>query len=271
MNRQSSVGLLTQFRHPEYTGENRCLPCTVINLALATALTGVMALVSLPAAVVVAVVSIASIYVRGYLVPGTPELTKRYLPERVLAWFGKSTSPAATSDVDFDVFSFLDRAAVVVDGDDDIALVPTFQSRLEAVALDINTDAAMTTASADLLDVDADRLSFVSSGSSWRVLLDDSILGQWESKAAFVADLAAHRALSEWTDEWESVPGGARGRTLSAIRACLETCPVCAGEIRLGTESVRSCCREYEVVAATCLDCNARLFETDARSVVAVE
>jgi hypothetical protein len=34
---------------------------------------------------------------------------------------------------------------------------------------------------------------------------------------------------------------------------------------------VRSCCREYEVVAATCTGCDARLFETDARGLAAVE
>jgi hypothetical protein len=34
---------------------------------------------------------------------------------------------------------------------------------------------------------------------------------------------------------------------------------------------VSSCCREYEVVAATCADCDARLFETDAGAVAAVE
>ena len=40
------------------------------------------------------VVALAAIWLRGYLVPGTPELTKRYLPERALALFGKA--PAAT-------------------------------------------------------------------------------------------------------------------------------------------------------------------------------
>ena len=271
MNRQSSPSFLTRIRRPEYTGDNRCLPCTVVNLGLAAGLTGVAALVSLPAAAAVAVGSLASIYLRGYLVPGTPELTARYLPDRVLAWFEKADPSGPTADADFDVVAFLDRAGVVVDDGDDAALAPGFQRRVEAAALDLDTDAAMTAATADLLGVDGDRVAFVDGGPSWRVSVDGSIRGQWESRAAFVADLAAHRTLSAWTDEWASVPGAARGRTLSAVRACLETCPVCAGHIRLGTESVRSCCREYEVVAATCTDCDARLFETDARAVVTAE
>ncbi|WP_049985508.1 hypothetical protein [Halobellus rufus] len=271
MNPQLSPGFLKDLRRPEYTGDNRCLPCTAVNLVLAAALTAAAAVVSPPAAVAVALVSLASIYLRGYLVPGTPELTRRHLPERVLAWFGKSEPRAPVAGTDFDVVSFLDRAAVVVDDGEDVALAPEFQTRLEAAARDLDGEAATRAAAAELLDVDADRLSFVADDAAWRVLLDGSILGRWESRAAFVTDLAADRALAAWSEEWASVPGDARGRTLSAIRACLEACPVCGGEIRLGTESVRSCCREYEVVAATCRGCDARLFETDARAVASVE
>ncbi|QCC46276.1 hypothetical protein DV707_00470 [Halobellus limi] len=271
MNRRKHIPIMIRIRRPEYTGDNRCLPCTAVNLALAAVLTGGVALVSPPVAAAVAVGSLASIYVRGYLVPGTPELTKRYLPERVLAWFGKGAAPVSPPEADFDVVSFLDRAGVVVDDGDDVALAPAFERRFEAAAFDLDTETAVTAAAADLLAVDPDRVSFVAGGASWRVLVDGSILGQWESRAAFVADLAAHRALSARTDEWASVPDAARGRTLAAVRACLETCPVCAGGIRLGTETVSSCCREYEVVAATCADCDARLFETDARTVAAAE
>lgn len=81
---------LDAFREPEYTGENRCVPCTAINVALAVALTAASAVLGPVAALAVFAGSMASIYFRGYLVPGTPELTKRYLPDRVLALFGKA-------------------------------------------------------------------------------------------------------------------------------------------------------------------------------------
>ena len=271
MIRHYTTDVLTALRCPEYTGENRCLPCTAVNLVLAAALAAVVAFVSVPLGAAVATVSLAAIYLHGYLVPGTPELTKRYLPERVLAWFGKADAPAAPADVTFDAVDFLDRNAVVVDIGDDVGLASAFARGLDDAALGLDTDAAMTAAAADLLAVDPDRVSFASGGGSWRVLVDGSILGRWESRAAFVADLAAHRTLSTWTDEWASVPGAARGRTLSAVRACLDSCPTCGGTIRLGTETVSSCCREYEVVAATCADCDARLFETGAGAVVAAE
>ncbi|MFC7176178.1 hypothetical protein [Halosegnis marinus] len=268
---RSLAGLPARLRRPEYTGENRCLPCTAVNLVIAAGLTGATALVSPPAALAVAGVSLASIYLRGYLVPGTPELTKRYLPERVLAWFGKAEVAPPVADADFDTVAFLDRTGVVVERGDDVALHPDFAAALADAAFDLNGEAPARAAAADLLAVDPERVDFAPGATAWRVTLDGSTLGRWESRAAFVADLAAHEALGEWTDEWGLVPGGARGRTLSAIRACLDTCPVCEGDIQLGTQLVTSCCREYEVVAATCADCDARLFETDARSVAAVE
>lgn len=100
------MNLTDKLRRPEYTGENRCLPCTVINLAIAVAaavLTGVLFAglgVSTAGRVVagglVLIGSVAAVYLRGYLVPGTPTLTKRYLPRPVLRLFGKAPEPDRT-------------------------------------------------------------------------------------------------------------------------------------------------------------------------------
>ena len=92
---QSTVDAL---RQEEYIGENRCLPCTAVNVILGA----VVALIGGAAvkralgrtagrltALILAGVFGALIYLRGYLVPGTPELTKRYLPQPVLKLFGK--------------------------------------------------------------------------------------------------------------------------------------------------------------------------------------
>ena len=84
------TSLRDRIREPEYTGANRCVPCTVLNGILALALTAAAAVFGPVAAAVVLVASLGSIYYRGYLVPGTPELTKRYLPDRVLRLFGKA-------------------------------------------------------------------------------------------------------------------------------------------------------------------------------------
>ena len=98
MNKKSIAGRPVQLRRPEYTGRNRRPLCTVVNLALAAVLTGVVALLSAPAGVVTAVIALTLIYFRGYLVPGTPELTKRCHPGQILTAFGKRTAKRLTTD-----------------------------------------------------------------------------------------------------------------------------------------------------------------------------
>lgn len=91
------MALLDRLRQPGYTGENRCIPCTSVNVALAAASSALVAkMTSRRLASTAFVTSLGAIYLRGYLVPGTPTLTKRYLPERVLRWFDNDTPSMKT-------------------------------------------------------------------------------------------------------------------------------------------------------------------------------
>jgi len=87
------VDVVDTLRQPEYTGENRCEPCTVLNLAIAMILGSAISRKSKLGGIIGFSISLGLIYLRGYLVPGTPTLTKRYLPAEVLRWFGKDTEP----------------------------------------------------------------------------------------------------------------------------------------------------------------------------------
>jgi len=81
---------IDRLRRPQYTGDNRCIPCTIVNLLIAALVAVALGVAWLPVAGAVAfVLSVLAIYLRGYLVPGTPTLTKRYMPVRVLELFGK--------------------------------------------------------------------------------------------------------------------------------------------------------------------------------------
>jgi hypothetical protein len=92
----SSAGIVDRLRRPEYTGENRCTPCTVVNGAIALVGAGALAAVSVPLGIATLAVAGLAIYLRGYLVPYTPTLTKRYFPERVLAAFDKADTGGPT-------------------------------------------------------------------------------------------------------------------------------------------------------------------------------
>lgn len=141
----SSGAIVDWIRRPEYTGENRCFPCTVVNVALSVALGAAVGVAVAPAAGAVATaLGLGAVWLRGYLVPGTPEFTKRYLPGRALALFGKapaatgaaaSTSgPESVGGVDVDPQAYLLDAGALVETDDgtDLTYAPRFASAWRA-------------------------------------------------------------------------------------------------------------------------------------------
>jgi hypothetical protein len=270
MHRPTIPKRFVSLRRPEYTGANRCLPCTVVNLCIAAVLTAGAAVVSAPLAVAVAFVSLSAVYLRGYLVPGTPELTKRYLPNSVLRLFGKderarplADAPASGPAEPVDVTAALLGLGVLVERPEDVALAPDFERAWRAAMAERDAHAPDMGDLGDVLGVDPGELSpYYYGDDACTVYRDDVPVGHWESAAAFCADTAAAATLAG-EDDWERLPFSVRGELLAALRACLERCPVCEGAVELGAETVESCCTSREVVAAACVDCGARLFEAD--------
>lgn len=270
-------------RNPRYTGSNRCLPCTIVNLVIAAALALVVATVSVGWALATFAAAAVTIGVRGYLVPGTPTLTKRYLPDRVLAWFDKgperggvaSGGAAANGAADhgivaddgepFDPATALVEAGVLLEDPavDDFVLEERFHDawRREARTLadaDVDEEAL-----ADFLGLDPDPVALVESNHAYGAYVEDEPAGRWESRQAFLADLAAAAVLDDHWDGWSELSTARRSELLGSLRLFIETCPTCDGSVTLDTTVVESCCRTYDVLAATCDACDARLFEAD--------
>ncbi|MFC7166003.1 hypothetical protein [Halospeciosus flavus] len=200
--------IVDDLRRPEYTGSNRCVPCTVVNLMIALGLAGAIAVAgSLSAGVGVFLIAVAAIYVRGYLVPGTPTLTKRYLPDSVLRWF-EASHPQPNVDEDFDITATLDEFGLLVDNPDgDVQLDPEFAAAWfeRMTARDVYVPQLDDLAT--LLDVDVEQLDVRYHGNdACTVYLEDQWLGQWESAAAFNADVTAEALLAERYPEWAQIP-----------------------------------------------------------------
>lgn len=294
-------GVLARVRQPEYTGENRCVPCTLANTAIAVVLAvgvgygwlslggGGLAVASL-VAVAVLVVSGLSIWLRGYLVPGTPELTKRYLPERVLRLVGQVREPSPPGVIDAE--SYLLSADVLIERPDgsDLAFAPWFESAWrthlaamrDAAAVDVTGDsdtvvaaddtaesdgdtapAADVAALAGLTGIDEASLALHWWGDAGFARAEGERIGHWESRAAFLADVAADRALGDRLDGWGALPLASRSGVLGALRLFVENCPACEGVVEIEERVIESCCTRYDVVAGRCAACNARLFEMD--------
>lgn len=282
------MSTLQRFRQPEYTGENRCIPCTLANSVIAVVLSATAALLWWPAGIAVLVVSAAAIWLRGYLVPGTPELTERYFPDWLLAAFDKGPERPTGFATDagdgrdagatgFDADSF-DAERVLLDGGvvepceevEDLCLDGGFErawyDRMDAVRDD---ETAAREELARQLDVDPESVAFEEYGSATVAHIDGVRAGQWESHAALVADLAAARELPRRVEGWASMPTEVRSQLLGGLRIFLEECPDCGGPVLTDRETVRSCCRSHEVVAASCRECGARLLELPYEEVAA--
>ncbi|WP_267639365.1 hypothetical protein [Haloarchaeobius amylolyticus] len=256
---------MSRIRRPEYTGENRCIPCTVTNLAIAAVLTGGSVLLWPPAAVGVAAFSLGMIYFRGYLVPGTPELTKRYFPDWLLRVFDKEAKPRYDGG-EFDMESTLLEAGIIEETPDqnDVMLTPTFAAAWAERMAHVAARDADIDELAGLLGVEEERLAITEHGSeSFIAWVDGEWLAQWESRGAFVADMAAAKELESRYDDWHDLPMMLRSEMLGGLRLFLEECPICGGRVTLGQRVVKSCCRSYDVVATSCQECGARLFETE--------
>jgi len=272
--------VLTRFQDPRYTGENRCVPCTVVNsiaaVMLAVGLTGGAILAGRPElapflTVAVLALSAAAIYFRGYLVPGTPTLTKRYLPTRVLSAFGKepaasgvASAPEEPEVEDFDVESRLLGVGAVEECRDgaDLCLTDRFDAEWNEAIESARAADQGRSRLLDLLGTSEGEVEIEDHDQAFRVRHDGRYVGTWESRPAFLADVAAAELMDEQLAEWDRLTLGQRGRLLNGLRLFLRSCPDCGGDLSLGVETVESCCTSHEVAALTCEDCDARLLET---------
>ena len=268
------MSLVDRLRQPEYTGENRCVPCTAVNVAIAAGVSVLAAVASTVFGAGVFTLSLGTIYLRGYLVPGTPTLTKHYFPERALRWFDKdTTSPVADETVEIDPERvLLDAGAVeLCQEGTDLCLTTDFRQ--------IWRERIRTTREHDLsedhlagaLDISTtdDRITVDQQSDTFIAYTDDATIGQWSSQAAAVADVAAATELSECFPNWSEFTPAEIARVLMSLRIFIEQCPDCDGPVRVEQEVVESCCRSYDVIASACQDCGSRLFEMEWDDTVA--
>ncbi len=216
-----------------------------------------------PAGVATFAAAAALIYFRGYLIPGTPTFTKRYLPEGVLAAFDKAPNgPIGEIDPRELLFAF----GVVVDDPtmDDLVLDPAFVDAWNrSIEIHRTEESELRRSLARLSGVERSDLEFRDGPHVFAAETSDGHLANWPSRAACVADAAGAVVLPQWDPDWDRRPVAVRADLLAVLRLFLERCPTCDGDVMLSQDVVESCCRRRDVAAATCRDCDARLFEMD--------
>lgn len=255
-----------QFRRPEYTGSNRCWPCTALNLALV----GLAALWFAArrrrlGGFLVAVGGVAAIALRGYVVPYTPTIAPRLvaaspLPEELFkpaaAPEGERASLTAEELDGQAVFEGLLQAGaveataeMVLPADAVDATWREEMDRLAALSLDdLAAEAAETLPAEDVT-------AYTDDDGEWLLLADADLV----ARPVAVAELAAVRALEDVVDDPDLRLAGA-----GAFPMFLEHCPVCATE--LTESSTVSCCgghsqpRENPADVLLCPTCGQRVY-----------
>ena len=267
-----SRSIADRLRQPEYTGENRCIPCTIVNTVIALVASGLLwfGATSYGASGAASWLGIGSfvvfagaIYFRGYLVPGTPELTKQYFPRWLLEWFGKTPEARPAPESSIEPEEILNAAGVIqpcMNGED-LCLTEEFQAAWRDRIAEVRESGDTRENLAEVLDTDPDALDIESHDEARLARLDGQHVGQWESEGALVADLAAEPLMAEHYGGWEDLEVHERSRVLVSLRIFLEECPTCGGPVQLTEDQVESCCSTMDVVAAVCGECESRLLE----------
>lgn len=261
-----------RLRRPEYTGDNRCLPCTGLNLLIVL---GASVLLQYwgehVIGLIVGVLGLVLIYARGYVVPGTPALTRRYLPASILAWFEHDEVPAGqpaetdgstASSNQFNPEGALRDAGALrsCPNRDDLCLDEGFRRKWHAAMNDAVGDVQTGVESLIPESVNAP-ITVEFRGETVVARVSETTIAQWPSRAAVVADIAGGSVLAETDAEWDDRDFANRTQLLGGLRLWLDRCSVCDGRLELGEEVVESCCRSIPVFAMTCTDCGARILE----------
>lgn len=285
MSEPSAGTVLDRVRRDAYTGENRCWPCTGVNLAILSAVAvAVGVLVSPPVAATVALVGAAAVWLRGYLVPYTPQLTARVrssLPGDVghaapprppgagsEAADESERSTDAGADTD-DIVEALLAAGVLAEDRAGLSLAPPFHEAWRSEVEDgrpYDPERLASDLEAAVPWV-ADASVVTDDGRQWIRLTDadDSVLNEtWLAPPAAAADLTAVRTLAARTDLGQDV----RTLAASSLRGFLERCPVC--DVPLEVSSPTACCGSPRYVAEgvesvlSCPDCDEVVATFDA-------
>lgn len=260
---------LDGFRRPSYTGSNRCWPCTIANGVLLGVLVVALSMIgSVFLAGVLALAGLASIALRGYFVPYTPQIAPKLLVAFPLGGpDGTANSLSDTgvqdrSDVpsgETVVTALLEADVLVADGEH-LSLDPAFRAawRREMRTLrDRGLEGLVDEADALTGPGVTTRVGRDWRGRSTKVVVEaDGGVATLEPAVA-VAELAAARTLESRVDEPIRLVAG------RPLRSLLERCPACDGDLE---RSRSSCCGEVTPVGSTpseklfCPDCDVRLF-----------
>lgn len=258
------MGSIVALRRPEYTGENRCLPCTVANGALLVGCCLALAALSPLLALAALLAGSGAIWLRGYLVPYTPQLTARVRRAVTREPTRLPTGSIAVTDEDVGerTVETLLEAGVIVPAGERLQLDETFRGdwHEEIARLRARADEGLVEATTASVDPETD-VELLDADRPLLVLTGPEGGEAWVSRPVALAEVAAERALAA------HVPAMSRQGRLAAARALrgfLDRCPAC--ETPTEETSPHRCCggvrnrAQLQGTVLVCPTCNEALY-----------
>lgn len=277
---------LCRVRHPDYTGTDRCVPCTLLNLYVSAVVAITVALAwSRPVGVAAFGLMALLVYVRGYLVPGTPALTA--LPERILGLFRRSRgekgdgegkeTPEESAGEKFraDAHGEKSFARELLEADllerrgTELHLPRRVHEAWTKRIRRIDRRGSVTERLFRQYEADSDRLQLDRLGERPVLLSHGRPVAVWPSRGALIADVALESILAERVD-WNRFDRRERNRHLETFRAFLKSCPVCGASLpppeRSGGDGTRDengerSAARTESITITCSECGDTILD----------
>lgn len=253
-------------RNPRYTGANRCWPCTVVNVLIVAAIAGIAVTTGFPlVAGVVAVSGLAAIALRGYVIPGTPRFTQ-YLPDPVLALFGKQ-QPQPGMTIPDDIVAALESTEVLAETAGDIELVESFRTTYEERASELVNDAETLEATIKRqFDDITEIVTAQSMAGNDRWFAEDAngaTIIQWQDRSIAAMDAAGAELLADRID-WDQRNLLDQQAALATLRRGAKTCPECQSTLELDDGPDTVCCGGRSLTGALrCPSCEYPVVDTN--------
>lgn len=260
------TALLDRLHRPEHTGSNRCLPCTVVNLAIVVLVGGVIGRKNRPGGLLAVTVGAGLVTLRGYIVPGTPLFAPRLVAPLPID-FGHTDRPDdSLSDSEESLAEETDPEAVleelvvagVIDSDGeslflDEAFRDEWEDRMTSLRTADDTTLLERIEAACPGDVEGERYNdriFLTGAREIRT-----------SRPIAIAETAAIETLVG-----REFPESLRAQAATPLRNFLQVCPGCGGSVEETT--VGSCCggsssphKRPEQPVLACRDCRSVVVE----------
>ena len=135
---------------------------------------------------------------------------------------------------------------------DDLKLTEAFQNAWWERIDTLQSDDQALSELAEHLGVDETDLR-TEDETEYLLYYQDSAVGDWPSRAAFLGDMALQPTIDERFPLWKQIDPMSQGTLLSRLRGFLERCPSCEGKIEVDEEPT-SDLNGREVTFA-CVDC----------------